>query len=691
MKTRDFVKPKFDAWRFTVLYVLIAAVFGFYGLKLFTLQVAEGANYKTAADDNRTKVINVPAQRGIIYDRNGYVLARNAPSYNVAITPAFLPGETDSDQQVFRKLSELIDIPVSNGEINDESVRAFSPCQTDLGIEQVVMIGDTNAPYSPVNIKCNIDEKLAMIIREKSADLPGVSIIVEPVREYPTGELTSTIVGFLGPITAENKEEYVTKGFQLGRDKVGFAGIELSMQDELGGTNGVRTVERDVAGKEIRDLEAPVPAIPGYNVRITLDTRLQSAAKASIVGTLDYWNARLGTVKANSGVVVAMNPKTGEILAMISYPSYENNRMTKIIPAYYLYQLTIDRSRPLLNHAISAKHPPGSVYKLAAAIGALNEGVVTPDHEVEDPGQITVCEKYSENDTCKPRNYVCYDRNGHGMISFLRGLALSCDVYFYKIGGGFEDEVPVGLGILRMNEYARALGYGQKSGIELPGEEDGLVPDPTWKRINQAENWSTGDTYIATIGQGYVLSTPLQVLASIATLANDGKYMKPTIIREITDADGNVVVPFTPKQLWDITKDPLITVFDQNNLPTDEKKTVAPWVIELAKEGMRMVVTEGTAEDQFKDYPEMRAAGKTGTAEYCDDVAQARHLCQPENWPSHAWYVGYAPYDDPEIAVVAFVYNGGEGASVAAPIVRDVMAAYFELKKIDIENGLVQP
>ncbi len=585
MKTRDFVKPKFDAWRFTVLYVLIAAVFGFYGLKLFTLQVAEGANYKTAADDNRTKVINVPAQRGIIYDRNGYVLARNAPSYNVAITPAFLPGETDSDQQVFRKLSELIDIPVSNGEINDESVRAFSPCQTDLGIEQVVMIGDTNAPYSPVNIKCNIDEKLAMIIREKSADLPGVSIIVEPVREYPTGELTSTIVGFLGPITAENKEEYVTKGFQLGRDKVGFAGIELSMQDELGGTNGVRTVERDVAGKEIRDLEAPVPAIPGYNVRITLDTRLQSAAKASIVGTLDYWNARLGTVKANSGVVVAMNPKTGEILAMISYPSYENNRMTKIIPADYLYQLTIDRSRPLLNHAISAEHPPGSVYKLAAAIGALNEGVVTPDHEVEDPGQITVCEKYSENDTCKPRNYVCYDRNGHGMISFLRGLALSCDVYFYKIGGGFEDEVPVGLGILRMNEYARALGYGQKSGIELPGEEDGLVPDPTWKRINQAENWSTGDTYIATIGQGYVLSTPLQVLASIATLANDGKYMKPTIIREITDADGNVVVPFTPKQLWDITKDPLITVFDQNNLPTDEKKTVAPWVIELAKEG----------------------------------------------------------------------------------------------------------
>jgi len=283
---------------------------------------------------------------------------------------------------------------------------------------------------------------------------------------------------------------------------------------------------------------------------------------------------------------------------MVSYPTYENNPHDRVIPAYYYNQLSQDPLHPMLNHAISAELPPGSVYKMAAAIGALNEGVVTPDEQIECPGMITVTEKYSTNDPGRQQPYYSYDRTGHGICDFLKGVSLSDDVYFYKIGGGFQDEVPNGgLNVWRLQQYAQALGYGTVSGIELPGEAQGLVPDPTWKRINQFENWSVGDTYIATIGQGYVLSTPLQVLESFATLANNGAHMKPTLIKEITDAQGNVIKPFTPQLLWDITKDPVINVLDDTGKPTGEKKTVEPWVIDYAKQGMREVVVSGTASE----------------------------------------------------------------------------------------------
>ncbi|WP_298009037.1 penicillin-binding transpeptidase domain-containing protein, partial [Anaerolinea sp.] len=403
----------------------------------------------------------------------------------------------------------------------------------------------------------------------------------------------------------------------------------------------------------------------------------------ALVGTIDYWNRRLNKIRSSSGVVIAMNPKTGEILALVSYPSYENNRMARLIPEYYYRQLLADPNKPLFNHAISAEHPPGSVFKLPTAIGALNEGVVTPEQELNDPGKITIIQKALPNSPGTPFDYVCYDPNGHGNVNWLRGVALSCDVYFYKIGGGYAPDGVSGLGIWRLGEYSRALGYGIPTGIELPGEASGLIPDPDWKRRTQGESWTTGDTYIASMGQGYVLATPLQVLVSAAILANDGKYMQPTLIRDVLDAEGNVVKPFEPRLKWDITRDPVIRVYDENNLLTGERKTVQPWVVSLAKEAMRLVVTEGTAKNVFADSPVQNSAGKTGTAEYCDNIANQQGLCIRGNWPTHSWYFGYAPYDDPEIAVVAFVYNGGEGASVAAPIVRKVMEGYFELKSID--------
>lgn len=684
------IQNNYDDRRLWVFLGLIILVFGFFIFRLINFQIIQGANYLSRAESNRRSTISLQTQRGIIYDRNGFVLASNIPSYNVVITPADLPSDLGAIQEIYRNLSQLINVPVNKGSTDETTVRLFKPCESDLGIAQVVYIGDTNAPYRSIPIKCFIDRQTAMIIQERLSDLPGIGIEISPIRDYPTGSLTAEIIGFLGPIPAAQEKEYKDLGFDPNRDKVGYAGIEATMQEILSGVNGKRIVEIDAAGKVLRDLEPPKDPQSGSNLRLTIDSRLQSAAKTSLTNELNYWNTYFNKVLSANGVVIAMNPKTGEILSLVSYPTFENNRMARLIPAYYYEQLQSDPYHPLFNHAISAEYSPGSVFKVATAIGALNEKVITPEKELFDPGKITILQKYSPNDPGTPRDYVDWVKEGHGNVNFLKGVANSCDVYFYKIGGGYGEEVPEGLGIWRIGEYARALGYGRLTGIELPGESTGLLPDPNWKRRMVGENWSTGDTYISTIGQGYVLATPLQVLVSVATLANNGKYMKPTLIKDVVDSEGKVVKPFKPEEIWDITRDPLITVYDSNQFATDTKKTVEPWVIQLTKQGLRMVVTEGTAKAQFEGM-ELPTAGKTGTAEYCDDVAKAQNLCTPGNWPAHAWYVGYAPYDDPEIAVIAFVYNGREGSTVAAPIVRRVIEAYFELKAIDQSSGRTSP
>ena len=677
-----------------IVFAILAGVIGYYSFRLFQYQILNGQNYVTRAVDNSTRTISLPTTRGLIYDRNGVVLARNVPSYDVVITPADLPNDPGEIQQVYRELSALINVPVSNGNTDENTVRNFTPCQTDLGITQIVYIGSTNAPYDPVQIKCYIDQTTAMEISEKAADLPGVSIQTNSIREYPTGESTADVVGFLGPIPESEVDYWTNLGFIANRDKVGYAGVENSLNDILTGRNGQRVVQVDNSGKIVKDLEPPIDPVPGNSVQLTIDVRLQNAAQAALVNEMNYENQLVGKTKYTSGVVIAMNPQTGEILAMVSYPSYENNRMARVIPAYYYEQLKEDPLTPLLNRAISGTYPPGSVFKMSTAVGIINEGVVTPDTTIFDPGVITIDQKYLENDpNPQPRKYVCWIYKdtgaGHGEVNYLKGIAQSCDVYFYMVGGGYKDEIPEGLGIWRIGEYARAVGYGKTTGIELPGEAEGLIPDPVWKRTTVGENWSTGDTYISTIGQGYVLATPLQVLNAISTIANGGKLMKPTLVENILDSDGNIIKPFEPQMVWDVTKDPEINIYDENFNVTGQKKTVDPYAIQMAQEGMREVVTSGTAETIFDNFEvdgvPIQTAGKTGTAEYCDDVARAQNLCSEGLWPSHAWYVGYAPYQNPEIAVVAFVYNGDEGATLSAPIVREVIRAYYELKSLN--NG----
>jgi penicillin-binding protein 2 len=556
-----------------------------------------------------------------------------------------------------------------------------------------------------------------MIVQEKAADWPGISVEIQPVRSYPTGSVTAILLGFLGPIPAAQEQAYRDLGFEPNRDKVGYAGLELQYQELLAGKNGRRVVEVDVAGKVTRpDIEAPEASVPGDSLRLTIDTRLQQAAASILQDELQDWNDFLGRIAYSSGVVIAMNPKTGEILAMVSYPGYENNRMSRFIPAYYYNQLINDPTNPLLNHAVGDVLPVGSVFKLVTGTGALNEGVVTPDQLIETPPEILITEKFNPNDPGLERRLVDWNRAGFGQLDFVHGLANSSNVYFYKLGGGYKDEVKEGLGICRLKTYAEALGYGDAPGIFLPDEEEGLIPDPRWKRITHAESWSSGDTYIASVGQGYVLGTPLQVLLSATTIINDGKLARPTLIRDVLDSEGNVlnrwrtsdgeivntpqpgayqISPFTPNYKWDITKDAVIQEYGETTIRGCEpiegaKKTVQPWVLEKLREGMRLAVTEGTLKNTFEGAT-FAAAGKTGTAEYCDQYARIQNRCQYGNWPSHAWTLAYSPYENPEIAVIAFVYNGTEGATVAAPIVRRVLEAYHELKAVDDASAVNPP
>lgn len=701
MKSSAALKNMIATWRIVLFGAFLVVIFLVYVGRLFNLQVMQYSSWLAKSNENRTHEINLPATRGLIYDRNGYVLARNIPSYNVTITPAYLPDDEGEVQDIYRALSDLTGVPVNRGEVS--KANPYVPCISDHGITQIVLYGETTAPFEPVKIACDVKEQNALAIQENETHWPGVSIEVVPVRDYPTGSLTASVIGFLGPIPASEENYYRAQGFVPNRDKVGYAGVELYFQNLLAGLNGHRVVEWDIAGQILGDMIPPVSSTPGSSIVLTIDTRLQQAVQSILIDEINDWNRSFGEERMTSGAVIAMNPRTGEILALVNYPTYENNRMARVIPTYYYEQLIADKRNPLLNLAVGAELPAGSVFKLVTATGGLNEGIVRPEEIIKTPGKITVTERYYANDPGTPRDFVDWiyrtRPEGFGQLDFVHAIANSSNVYFYKVGGGYQDEISPGLGICRLGTYARALGYGTlpdgyaglPSGyktpeIELPDTASGLIPDPQWKRINQGESWSTGDTYISSVGQGYDLATPLQVLLSAATVANNGKLMAPTLLYEVLDSEGNVIQPFMPHMRWDLTVNPVIQVFEDNTIrgcqPTGEMKTVQPWVFDEIRTGMRLAVLEGTLKSEFKNVS-IAAAGKTGTAEYCDEFAKAKNLCVPGNWPSHAWTVAFAPFEDPEIAVVAFVYNGTEGSTVAGPIVRRVLEAYFELKSAD--------
>jgi penicillin-binding protein 2 len=460
------------------------------------------------------------------------------------------------------------------------------------------------------------------------------------------------------------------------------------METTLAGQNGSQLIERDVAGEVLGVTSVETETVAGLNVQLTIDVRLQRAVEAALLNRLNYirdWTG--GNQNFTSGVVIVMNPNTGEVYAMVSWPTYDNNRFARNIDFDYYVSLVGDEERgippnpdyPLLNHAAQILYPPGSVFKLVTAVGVLEEGVIDPERELEDPGKITIRNSYFPADPGKAKDFVCWIlRNtgeGHGLVNFVNGIAQSCNVYFYKIGGGYEPDRVEGLGDARLARWMEIFGFGDLTGIELPAELGGFIPTRDWKRINQGESWSTGDTYNAVIGQGFVQVTPLQLLNAYNAVINGGRLLQPQLVDKILDGEGNVIADTQPVLL--------------NTIPT------SPENLALVREGMRLAVTEGTLEGAvlygdsapIVDVPGINVAGKTGTAEYCDRLAWSRDLCIPGRWPAHAWTVLFAPYEAPEVAVVAFVYNGTEGSIVAGPIANAALRAYFQIvKDVDLTD-----
>ena len=512
---------------------------------------------------------------------------------------------------------------------------------------------------------------------------------------------------------------------------------------------------------EVINVINQVDPVPGQNVRLTIDTELQAFAQRAIIEQLNELNADANRIVSEQGVVIAMDPRDGEVLALVSYPSYDNSRFARAIDGEYYLDLVADPLRPLVNNTIKGIYPPGSVWKVITAAAVVEENVIDPNTLLLDEGQLFLENRYAPNDPAQSQRFVCWLRTGHGRVNLVQGIAWSCDVYFYQIGGGNPNLSaltirPGGLGIEDLFRYGTAFGIGSELGIELPFENPVRMPDRDWKRRNEGESWSTGDTYNAAFGQGYVNTTPLQLISAVASTINGGLLYQPTIIRDFLDEERRVIESFEPHVLrhlnlellnagdeltlllledmlmkgpsslactceenseWydpdrcdpigyrntvDINPDldvedlrtyrihiPLnysfnASVCQEVRFPTAARTYVPAFLsgesLDLVREGMRQAVIAegGTANGAVLPFVEV--AGKTGTAEYCDNIANSLNLCVPGQWPAHAWYTGYAPYDDPEIIIIAFIYNGGEGSQVALPIVRRTMEEYYRLK-----------
>lgn len=772
MKNRLF---PFQGWRLTFFQAVIFAVFLLFTVRLYQLQVIEYEDFNTEANDNRLTTVPIQASRGAIRDRFDTRLAYNVPAYNVVIVPADLPDTQEEEFAVFNRLSALVGVPPTR----EQARQANSLLRS---IEELVAEGEGIAPFRPVLIAADVPQRVMMQILEERIYLQGVDINVVGVREYPFGNITpstSHLLGYLGPVSAEEADSLREQGIDPRFVRTGYEGVERYLEEQLSGERGTRIVEVDVAGEELAVISETSPTA-GQSVRLTLDYQLQAAAERVLEDQLanrnnpDYYAERgvgLPRGLSTQGVVIAMNPNTGEILALVSWPTYDNSRFARGIDVEYYLDIIEDPARPLVNNSIKGLYPPGSVWKLITAAAVDEENVIDPEQKLNDPGQLIVENRYAPNDPAASQRFVCWLREGHGRVNLVESIAWSCDVYFYQIGGGnntYSTSVlrEGGLGVEDLFRYATAVGIGSELGIELPFEAAGRMPDQDWKRRNYGENWSTGDTYNAAFGQGYVTVTPLQLLYSTAALINGGTLHQPTLIREFFDAEGNIIEPFQPQTLRTVNPDtvpanePLtlllledMLMYGQSSLACtceDDSQWYDPFRCD--PEGYRNLVNLGNAlEPQWREYKVhiplnytfngsvcqpirftsaqdpyqpaflgdealghvqegmrgavtfeggtaltasledmgIAVAGKTGTAEYCDDIARPLGYCVPGQWPAHAWYVGYGPYENPEIVVIAFMYNGDEGSFMALPMVRDVMRIYFELKAEREASGIL--
>jgi len=631
--------------RLLIMRLAMLGAFLVLGARLWQLQIVHRQEYQESADRLRFRIEAVDAPRGVFYDRNGQLLVTNVPKYVVSLTAARLPDDPEQVRALQERLSSLLGIPVSSSSPPQAPPSGIRHLGAPVEAEnlQDLFSAAEKRPFEPYPLAENIDRQLAFIVMEEMPSLPGITVEVRPTREYLDGSLFAHVLGYMGRIGPDTLKEYLAKpnSDYTANDLVGYAGLESTMEAELHGQRGRRHIEVDAYGREVAEL-AYEPPKPGNSLVLTLDRDLQARVEQTL---------REGMLAAQSkaAVAIVMSPRTGEILSLVSLPSYDDNLFAQGNVEEYS-KLSSDPTLPMFDRAIAGQYPPGSTFKIVPATAGLQEKII-------NPSTTFLCEGTMYLDSLGTRwPFYCWIRKygvGHGNLNVVQALAQSCDIFFYKLTGGWED-FP-GLGLDTLVRYATMYGLGQATGIDLPGEATGLVPTAKYKRLNYNESWTTGDTYNAAIGQGYVLVTPLQMADVISAVANGGTLYRPQIVREIVDADGKVIKPFQPQVI--------------------RKLDVSPDVLAIVREGLRQVVANGTAPSA--QLPGIAVAGKTGTAEFGEANAKGDR-------PTHAWFLAFAPFENPEVAVVVFVEGGSsvlgtEGSSTAAPIAAKILRHYFGL------------
>jgi len=619
MGSGSFVRPR----RFAGVALALVALMVVLTARLYDLQIVNGARYRALAEHNRILRIPVPADRGFILDRSGHVLARNLPGFGVGVIPIDVPVSQETELAV--RLA-----PILGREA--ESVRAAIALQRKRN------------PFEPVRVSLKpVSRDIALLLAERAELYPGVRVDPESLRIYDDGALYAPLLGYIGPITEEELGAKRSAGY-LTDDDIGRTGLERVYESYLRGTYGWREIERDAAQREVKTL-ALVPSRAGGNVQLTIDDRLQKLIAAEL-------DRGVRADAFTQGVGVAIDPRNGEILAMVSTPSYDNNLFVRGITAPELSAILGDNRRVLVNKAVGDIFPPGSTFKLVPGVAALNEGTATRNTVVNVTSNVM-----------QVGAYRFFDWTVHGPVDFVNGFAHSSDIYFYTLAGGnpsMPQHRPVGPEALA--KYGRMLGFGAPTGIDLPGEAAGIMPDPVWKEDLFDEPWTIGNTYQMAIGQGFVAVTPLQLLNAYAAIANGGTLYRPHLLRRVLDPGGATTVTKEPEIIrkLDITDDHL----------------------RLMREASRRVVTVGHA---VIPNPKLPIAGKTGTAEF--GPSQGQDSAGRNLLGFHNWFVSFVPKQDntdptAEIAMVVFTFDSSRSMcelclNPAVGITQRVLEAYL--------------
>ncbi|MEI8344179.1 MAG: penicillin-binding protein 2 [Candidatus Moraniibacteriota bacterium] len=579
-------------WWVIVFFVLILS-----GRVIF-LTVIRGAYYQDVAKGNSIRPVVIKALRGRIFDRTGQPLVSNIPSIDAVVTPVDLPKDEVRITELSQALSEIL-----------------SMNQSDVNL---ILENSKTSALDTVLLKENISQDESLNILEKENVLTGISIEKTAIRGYADAQIFSHILGYEGKI--QQKELDSDKSYRL-TDYIGKQGIEKSYENSLRGVNGANQIEVDSLGNAKREVGVVNPK-PGSDLVLNIDSGLQKKIYDSI-------NAVLEKTKTKTAAAVAIDPKTGGILAMVNVPSYDNNLFAKKISADDYAKLTSDPNKPLFNRAISGEYPPGSTVKPALAAAALSEGTITPVTIIDGLGG-----------TLRVGGFSFGDWKAHGPSDVRTAIAQSNDIFFYTIGGGYGNIQ--GLGIDRMKRYYNLFGFGEKTGVDIGGESSGFIPSEQWKQDTLGEKWYIGNSYHASIGQGYVTATPLQLASYVAAIANGGTLYKPHLVSQIKKSNGEI---------------------QKINPEVIRSSFISPAVLRVVQEGMRKTITDGTAQ-VLKTMP-VEIAGKTGTAQF------------GSNGQTHGWFISYAPYDDPQIAMAVLVEGGGEGNSSALPVTQEALKWYF--------------